>query len=448
MAAVAALVAGAVALVWALAGKDEHHLTLEVANAPGVVPGLAVRAAGQRIGTIESAEVTPQRRARLRLSIDDAAWPLPADSRLQLRVGGAIKYTDRYLDVRRGRARKVWAEDGRVPASAFVAPTDIDQVLFTFDGDTRDGLRALLRNGGAAFGAAKGDLRAALDRSPPAIAQAREVVDDLGGDPGTLAALVRSSDRVTRAIQSSRPDLDALLASASATFDEVGRDADQVRDVIGAAPATLEQARGTLARANGTLRAAQDLTTRLAPGVQQVRRAAGPLRRTLRRLVQVGPDARSTLTTLGDAAPDLNRLLDTARPLMPRLQAIGTQGAVAVSCIRPYAPELAGLITTWGTGIWANADGKDHYVRAEVGTYTFPNASPLNSAQLTSSQPGIKVSFPRPPGQIAGQPWYQPQCDIGPETGDAANDPENGAKATVPADFFADHPNPDPEANK
>jgi hypothetical protein len=182
--------------------------------------------------------------------------------------------------------------------------------------------------------------------------------------------------------------------------------------------------------------------------VAEVRRLAAPLRGTLERLVEVGPDARGTVTTLGNAAPDLNRFLDTLRPLLSRLRRIGIGGARALRCIRPYAPEIAGLFTTWGTGIWANRDGQDHYVRAEVGTYPFTNASPLSSEQLTKLLPGLSVSFPRPPGDAAGQPWYQPQCDIGPSSHDAASDPENGATSMYPANFFADHANPDPEAGK
>lgn len=443
VAAVTALAVAAVAAVLVVRGGGGHTLVVEADRAPGVIPGLAVRAAGQRVGRVASASITRDHRARLVLRIDDdRAWPVPVDSRLQLRVGGAIKFTDRYVDLRRGRSARVVGEGGRV--RHFVAPTDVDELLFAFDRDTRAGLRDLLRNGGATFGDA--DLQGALKAAPPAAASARAVVDDLGGDPGTLASLVRSADRVTAAVARSRPGVDELLSGAATTFTAVAREAGGVRAAIGEAPATLDAVRGTLGRADTTLRAASGLTARLAPGVTEVRRLAPGLRGTLARLVQVGPDARRTVRTLGGAAPDLDALLDTARPLLPRLRAIGIQGEDALGCIRPYAPEIAGLFTTWGTGIWANTDGKDHYVRAEVGTYPFPNALPGGSAQLTSTFPGLSVSFPRPPGQIAGQPWYQPQCDIGPESGDPAHDPETGAKAMYPPDFFAGRENPDPEA--
>ncbi|MEA2171197.1 MAG: phospholipid/cholesterol/gamma-HCH transport system substrate-binding protein, partial [Solirubrobacteraceae bacterium] len=265
---------------------------------------------------------------------------------------------------------------------------------------------------------------------------------------GRLATLVASTDRVTAAIETSRPGLDTLLDGAAATFAAVAQEADGLQRTLEQAPATLDQARGTLGRADGTLRAVDTLAGRLAPGVVELRRVAAPLRGTLERLVEVGPDARSTVSTLGSAAPALDTLLDTAGGLMPRLRVIGRQGAAALSCIRPYAPDIAGLFTTWGSGIWANADSQDHYVRAEVGTYAFPNASPLNSEQLSKLEPGLSVNFPRAPGAIVDQPWYQPQCGIDATATNAAADPENRATAAYPPAFFTDHSNPDPAAGR
>jgi len=38
--------------------------------------------------------------------------------------------------------------------------------------------------------------------------------------------------------------------------------------------------------------------------------------------------------------------------------------------------------------------------------------------------PGLRYAFPFPPGYLAGQPWYLPECGITPDAFDASKDPE------------------------
>jgi hypothetical protein len=38
-----------------------------------------------------------------------------------------------------------------------------------------------------------------------------------------------------------------------------------------------------------------------------------------------------------------------------------------------------------------------------------------------------QLRVPAPPGYAAGQPWFLPQCNEGPSTLDANDDPENNA---------------------
>jgi hypothetical protein len=40
----------------------------------------------------------------------------------------------------------------------------------------------------------------------------------------------------------------------------------------------------------------------------------------------------------------------------------------------------------------------------------------------------MQYAFPIPPGHLAGQPWFQPQCGIGPEVYDADKDPESNQR--------------------
>jgi hypothetical protein len=57
------------------------------------------------------------------------------------------------------------------------------------------------------------------------------------------------------------------------------------------------------------------------------------------------------------------------------------------------------------------------------------NAMPYDSAQMKQALPWVSYVFPPPPGYAAGQPWFLPQCNEGPSTLNADDDPENDETA-------------------
>jgi hypothetical protein len=58
----------------------------------------------------------------------------------------------------------------------------------------------------------------------------------------------------------------------------------------------------------------------------------------------------------------------------------------------------------------------------------FFNDVPYTPAQAIKMFPGTHYAFPNPPGNLAGQPWFQPQCGV---TADAL-DPAKDHEAMVP----------------
>jgi hypothetical protein len=110
---------------------------------------------------------------------------------------------------------------------------------------------------------------------------------------------------------------------------------------------------------------------------------------------------------------------------MPRLQSIGKQAARQVDCIRPYTPDITGLLTAWA-GFWGDGDYRDTVLRGELGADAMPDVVPLNSAQLGSVLPTLKIDYPQVPGMGVNQPWFQPQCGITANDLQLAHDSEAG----------------------
>jgi phospholipid/cholesterol/gamma-HCH transport system substrate-binding protein len=344
--------------------------------------------------------------------MDDSVWPLPVDTKLRLRFGGTIKYTDRYIELERGRARATLSDGGSLASRNFSRPVEYDQFFGTFDRRTRASLGRLIDTGGPALSALDDSLPAALDDTPPAFAEVEAAFRELGGDQPALDRLARSTDAVVDAVRRSTPSLADLVSNAAATFNAVASEATALRRTLAETPSTLGATRRILAQADGTLARAATLTRAAAPGVSRLRGVTTPLADVLGAIKRVSPEGTRTLKTLRRAAPDLDEFLDRTTKLMPQIGSIGRQGAKQLACVRPYSPEIAGFFSNWGPGAWGNSDGKDTYLRGQLGTFPFPDALPFDTKTFTRLFPHITMPFPRPPGDLAHQPWYQPRCGV------------------------------------
>ncbi len=417
-----------VALVATRGGDDGHVVHVTIPKATGVLKGQDVRAAGSKVGEVaDIAPVDQGRAARLTLRLDDRVWPLTQGSRFALRWGGTINLFNRYIELTRpATGGSIVADGGELPRSAMRVPVEFGELLNVFDTQLRGDLKQMLDRSGAALGRAGAPLNRALGRAPSAVAAADDVLSDLDDSSQDLKALVRSGGDVVSAIDRANPGLGALVTSAGTTLDGVAREASGLQATLDRAPATFQKARGTLERADGTLRSAQQLTARLSPGVAELRRIASPLNGVLRTLEDVGPDARRTLAVAGAAAPDLTALLDRVSRIAPQLTSIGTQADTALSCIRPYTPEIVSLGSLWASAL-SNVDAMGKYIRATP-TVSLPalhNVQLGSSGDVARALPHLSYQFPRPPGSQAGQPWYLPECGAGRDAMDPFKDPES-----------------------
>ena len=424
--AIGALLAAVVTVVGVavgFSGDGDHRLHAIFGQASHVVPGLDVRAAGQRVGEIVAAE-TSEGQARLELRVNDDVWPLTEGTTARLRFGGTIALVSRYVELTPGpRDAPEIPEGGLIPASDTISPVEFDRLFRTYDEKTRTDLGRLMDRGGPAFSRAGDELAQVLDTTPPRAAQVRALLEDLGDDPVALDTLVRSGDRMTNAVASSRPGLRELVADAASTFDALASRATAIEQTLARSGPTLKTARGTLARANDTLSVLDDLAQRLRPGIRRLRELTGPASSVLHRLTDVGPTARRALATARSSSPDLAALLAQATPLMHRIASVSRQGAEQLRCVRPYVPEIAGTISTLASALaFGDANGK--YVRVHANQLTYDPGADQTPEELIEEHPFITYAFPAPPGFYAGQPWFIPSCGVGPETVDPAQDPE------------------------
>lgn len=424
-AALASVVLVAVVIASVATGAEKHRFDAQVPSALYIYPGTEVRQAGQAIGeVVEVSAAKNGSNARIGIEVEDAAWPIAANSGLRLKSLSSISYHGRVVEVIPPARPDGWLADGAVLAGSSVnSPVEIDEILRSLDPGAQGDLGALLRNGGAALTGTPADVQKALRDAPGTLGQARAILDDLGEDSETLDTLVHEAARAVHAVNGPSPGLGALVDGTADTFEATARHATALGQTFERAPSALAATRKTLTSAEVTLREASTLTDRLAPGVPELRRALPPLTRALRTIRIVAPEGTSTLRTARRATTSLNPLLTTATQQLPRLTSIAKQAASQVACIRPYAPEVAGFASNWGSFI-SVGDNIDRVARVNLPVQPQPNLTPLTPAQYKALFPQMRYSFPRPPGESSGQPWYIPECGVGPETSDPSKDPE------------------------
>ncbi|WP_354698887.1 hypothetical protein DSM112329_04585 [Paraconexibacter sp. AEG42_29] len=410
-----------------------HTLYATVSDATNLIKGQELKAGGGKIGVIDDVRaIDGGAKARLTLSVEDRAWPLPKDTTFTARFGGTAAFYNRHILVTPGKEGGASLTEGAdIPALDFRVPVEVDQLLSVFDTDVRRDLKSFVNRSGETLDRSQEPLRKTLDKTPQAITQAARVFEDLTDDRNALSLTLTKTDDVVDAVRRADPGLERLLTGAATTFSAIADKQTQLKTTVERLPGMLAQTRSTLTKAEGTLDDAGALATKLHPGVRQLRTIAAPLNDVLASVQTIAPDANATLATVRRSTPQVNTFLKRTTTLTPQIGSIADKAIENLNCIRPYTPELMGLLTTWGDFMsWS--DTKDKYLRARVENFlpTPTNDVPQTPAQLKQTFPDLRYGFPRPPGYNAGQPWYIDECGAGKDAVDPSKDVEGAASFT------------------
>jgi phospholipid/cholesterol/gamma-HCH transport system substrate-binding protein len=214
------------------------------------------------------------------------------------------------------------------------------------------------------------------------------------------------------------------MTVAAATFNTFAVRTTQVQDSIAGMAPTFRDARTTLRRLDTSVDTLDRLMTALAPGARALDPVAGRLKSASLLLSDTVRVARATVATGTQVAPTVTAFLKAGQPFLGRLNSTFGTLAPMLACVRPYTPEIAGMLENW-VGFTKNHDGISHYARIHVrGGPTALNGQPFTSATVVAASPGLTYAFPRPPGYSVGQTWLLPQCGAGQQALDPTQDPD------------------------
>lgn len=284
-------------------------------DAKGVIPGQQVKIAGARVGSVRDVTLTPDFKARVKMSVAGRFAPFHADAGCAIKPEGLI--AENFVDCNPGTPaagvlRPARGEAATVTVEHNTEPVSITDLFNIWRTPTADRLRVLLNELGAGVAGRGTDLNAILRRANPALSLARRALTLVNGQRAQLQGLIGATDPVVAELARRHSTVQSLIDHAATVTATTAAHSAALADSVRRLPALLGAARPALAQldavaASGT--PVLDDARAAAPALNRVAAELGPFAAagtpTLRKL---GPALRAGNDALGHAAPVVSRL--------------------------------------------------------------------------------------------------------------------------------------------
>lgn len=367
-AVLALLVAVTVAVVLLFSGDEGHEYTMMFETGGQLVPGNEVLVAGQRVGMIDSIDLTDDNQAAVEVTMDE---PLREGTTAIIRSTSLSGVANRYIALTPGPNSEPDIPDGgTITGADTTAPVDIDQLFNIFGPKERAALQKFIR-GNADVYAGKAKLaNRAYKFLNPSLSTSEKLFAELSSDSLALERLLVAGSRTFGALADRRADLTSLISNANATLQAIANRNTDLDTALADLPDTLRQGNTTFVN----LRAALDDLDPLVAASYPATKNLAPFLRRLRLVSEAGLPVFTDLGQIVEKPGEHNDLADTLADLPP-LQATGRKAlpqAIAamnasqdnVQFLRPYAPDLVAFLTKFGQ-VSAYFDGNSHYARVQ-----------------------------------------------------------------------------------
>ena len=353
-----------------------------------------VRISGVRVGKVR--KVTPNENTGYTdtvVEIDSRFAPIPKDTRAILRQKTLLGET--YVELSPGTGAGDVVADGGSLAQGQVSDTvELDEILRTFDPQTRRQFSIWLDQQGQAVRGNAEEINAAIANLTPFAQETDDVLEVLRRQSGATRRLVRDTGEVFAALTERQGQLRDLIVNSNRVWEVTARRNAELAGTFRILPTFLRESRITTRRVT---RFAADTD----PLIDQLRPAARQLSPTLIGLDALAPDLRGLFQDLGPLVrvsrrglPATEQVLDNTRPLLARLDPFLRQLTPIVDYLGLYRREIAAFFAndtavTQATGAGQGTSQRLHYLRTQNPTNPEIMAGYPNRISTNRSNPYI-----------------------------------------------------------
>jgi virulence factor Mce-like protein len=382
---------GIVVFLWLSCGgsvplqPEGYRVTVQFPEATQLAQEADVRISGVRVGEVKTRE--PNATTGLTdavLEIDARYAPLPSDTRAILRQKTLLGET--YVELSPGDAgpdgSDVLKDGGTLPRGQVAQTVQLDEILRTFDPQTRQRFTTWFDQQGVAARGRAGQISSALANLTPFAEDTDQILRVLRVQGHETRALIRDTGEVFAALTERRGQLRGLIRNSNRTWQAIASRDRQLADTFTVFPTFLRESRTTTRRVTEFAQVTNPLVTQLRPAARQI----SP---TLVDLDRLSPDLRGFFSDLGPLVsvsraglPAAQDVLDNTRPILRRLDPFLRDLTPIVDYLGLYRREIAAFFAndsaaTQAVGAGFASPAPLHYLRV---------MNPLNPEIMTGYQ--------------------------------------------------------------
>jgi phospholipid/cholesterol/gamma-HCH transport system substrate-binding protein len=393
-----------------------YRVSASFAEASQLSTEADVRISGVPVGKVKAIEPDAKTgRSLVTMELDAKYSPLPSDAKAMLRQKTLLGET--YVELTPGseQARKV-PEGGRLQPGNVSETVELDEILRTFDPQTRAAFQDWMQTQAEAISGHGRDVNDALGNLGPFAEDASELVDILNRQEPAVQRLISDTGVVFEALTERDGQLRDLIENSNRVFQTTAQRDRELQETFVALPTFERESRETINRLTQFARDTNPLVTQLRP-------AARELSPTLTELSALAPDLKALFRDLGpliDASekgfPAAERVLEDLRPLLGQIDPALRQLNPVLDFLGLYKRELTAFFANTVAATQATSlsnKGPLHYLRTQ---------NPINPENLAVYPTRLPTNRPNPytlPGNFdqirTGLPSYETrQCTGGP----------------------------------
>jgi len=289
-----------------------------------------VRMAGLNVGKVKKKELRRSGGTLVTMEIDREFAPLPRDTRAILRQKTLLGQI--YVELTPGTRDGPKLDEGdTLPASQVEKPVELDEVIRTFDPETRRHFRGWMRELGTALNRRGEDLNDAIGNFRDFAVSGAEVLEVLDREDPALRRLVRNTGIAMAAVNERENQLRELIVNANNFFGALASRNDALAETIRIFPAFLDESKATFQRLESFSRDTRPLVRDLIPVAER-------LRPTLRDVGRLAPDLENLFR-------DLDPLIEESDETLPHAARFLAGAEPMLENLHLYLPELNPILS-------------------------------------------------------------------------------------------------------
>ena len=391
--ALLAAVAFVVVMFFGDGGGRQYKLLFETGGQ--LVPGNEVLVAGQKVGTIDSLDLTSDGQAEVSITTDR---PLTVGTTAQIRATSLSGIANRYISLQMGPTDEEIEDGSTVTADSTTSPVDIDQLFSIFDEETRASLQRVFKGQAAIYAGDPELSRESYKYLAPGLQSTERFLAELTRDQDTFAQFLASGSDVLGAIAERREDLSSLTQNANSALSAIAAESASLDQALAVLPPTMRQANTTFVHLRTALDDVDQLVETSKPATENLAPFLRDLRPVAEKAVPVINDLAGTVNVPGESN-DLTDALQQMPALQRAAEEASNQGIDAmdvseenVAVTRAYSPDLMALVSRLGqvTGYYS-ADG--HYARTMPVNNIFDYDDATDQLNPTYNNPDQQFDF-------------------------------------------------------